>query len=166
MAKDSKTSKKNAPKEWIPGRGPPPKGDKTRSARLLIRVHPDLLPLVDVHAAERGITRSQLVEQVLVGFLRLDPRAPRISAIGQLEPLPEGTPPPIPTRPGAFPRPAVPPNPHLFLRRWDDFRKASELVTGYVPLDTLVEDYVSMGPTDEPDDYGKPAADRWSRKPR
>jgi hypothetical protein len=164
MVKQSKTPKKKA--EWIPGRGQPPKGDKARSARLLIRVHPDLLPLVDVHAVERGITRSQLVEQMLVGFLRLDPRAPRISAIGQIEPPPEGTPPPVQTRPGAFPRPARPPNAHLFLRRWDDFQKASELVTGYKPPDLLVEDYVALSATDEPDDYGRPAADRWARKPR
>lgn len=113
------------------------------------------------------MTRTQFVEQMLVGFLRLDPRAPRINAFGQIEPLPEGTPPPIPTRPGAFPRPATPPNPHLFLRRWDEFRKASGMVTGFVPQDILMEDYLqNVGPIDEPDNYGQAAADRWARKPR
>jgi hypothetical protein len=158
MVKKSKTH--------VPGRGQPPKGDRVKSGRLLMRVHPDLLPLIDVHARERAMTRSQFVEQMLVGFLRLDPRAPRITAFGQLEPLPEGTPAPVQTRPFAFPRPATPPNAHLFLRRWDDFRKASELVTGYVPPDTLIEDYVHTGPAEESENYGQAAMDRWARKPR
>lgn len=160
MAKDSKTPTK----KFVPGRGQPPKGDKARSARLLIRVHPNLLDLVDVHAEERGVTRSQLVEQLLVGFIRLDPRAPRISAIGQIEPPPEGAPPPVQTRPGSFPRPGTPPNAHLFLRRWDDFRQASQLVTGYAPPDALIEDWVQTGPNDEPDDLPLPPHARWGRK--
>lgn len=162
MAKNSKSS----PKKYIPGRGQPPKGSATKSGRLLMRVHPDLLPLIDVHAKERAMTRSQFVEQMLVGFLRLDPRAPRINAFGQLEPRPEGTPPPVQVRPGSFPRPATPPNPNLFLRRWDDFRRASEMVTGHVPSDSLIEDYVATGPEVESESYGKTAADRWARKPR
>jgi hypothetical protein len=165
MAKKLKTRSEKAA-EWVPGRGQPPKGDSARSARLLMRVHPDLLPLVDVHARERGVTRSQFVEQMLIGFLRLDPRAPRLNAFGQLEPPAPGTPPPVQTRPGAFPRPATPPNTHLFLRRWDDFRRASELVTGYVPPDTLIDDYVHQGPEEQPEHPDRAAADRWSRKPR
>ena len=131
-----------------------------------MRVHPDLIPLVDIHAKERGLSRSQFVEAMLIGFLRLDPRAPRLNAFGQREPLPEGTPPPVQVRPGAFPRPGTPPNPHLFLRRWDDFRKASELVTGYVPPDTLIDDYVQGGPIEDNEPPDRTAADRWARKPR
>lgn len=160
MAKDSKTKKVKPPAALKT-----PKGGSTKEGRLLMRVHTDLLPLIDVQARERAMTRTQFVESLLIGMLRLDPRAPRINAYGQLEPLPEGTKPPI-ERPGAFPRPATPPNAHLFLRRWDDFRKASELLTGYVPHDSLIEDYVHQGPAEESESYGKPAADRWSRKPR
>jgi hypothetical protein len=47
-----------------------------------MRVHHDLLDLVDIRARERGETRSRFIERLLVAFLQADPRNPRIDAWG------------------------------------------------------------------------------------
>jgi hypothetical protein len=54
-----------APRAEKTGRPPAAEGD-VRSARLAQRVHPDLLEVYDQRAREYGLTRSQLIERVLV----------------------------------------------------------------------------------------------------
>jgi len=71
----AKTTKAGRPKRK-PGPKVEPDGQKTE--RLTFRVHPDLLQLLDARAAEAGINRSQYVEKILIGWLRADPRNPKI----------------------------------------------------------------------------------------
>jgi hypothetical protein len=53
-----------------------PKADprSIRSERLVLRVHPDLMGVLDNLANESLISRSQLVERILITFCNQDPR--------------------------------------------------------------------------------------------
>jgi hypothetical protein len=57
-------------------------GDRIREGRLVMRVHHDLLDLVDIRARERGESRSRFIERLLVAFLQADPRNPKIDPWG------------------------------------------------------------------------------------
>lgn len=166
MVKASKTGKPKTIGSKRPV-GQPPKGDAARSDRLIMRIHPDVLPLLDQKAVEQGLTRSQFVEKLLVGWLRLDPRTPRIDAVGRLEVSPAPSRPGAPVRSGSLPRPAEPSlSPHIFLSRWEKFCTAARLVMGWDPKDELIEYYVDRhGP--EPDqDADRSAVERWLKRPR
>jgi hypothetical protein len=94
-----------------PGKTPRPDDNKTD--RLVMRLHPDVTAVLDFRAAEKGITRSKFVEQLLVGFLGSDPRNPKMNAIGKIE------------RTGASPLMLRADHPHKFAERWQRF------VSGY-----------------------------------
>jgi hypothetical protein len=66
--------------------GPKPAApEDARDFRLMMRLHPDLIDMLDIRANERGETRTRLVEKILVGFLRSDPRNPRMDAAGRIQ---------------------------------------------------------------------------------
>ena len=102
-------------------RGPKFRPDMRRTNRLIMRVHPDLMDLFDLRAEERGMTRSKLVESILVGFLKADPRNPKISPIGQIDMT-------APT-----PEEVRDDNPHRFAERWQRFIAACTAVLGSPP---------------------------------
>jgi hypothetical protein len=87
--------------------------DDVKTDRLIMRLHPDVNALLDFRAAEKGITRSKYVEQLLVGFLGSDPRNPRLNAIGKID------------RHGPSPLMIRADTPHKFAERWQRF------VSGY-----------------------------------
>jgi hypothetical protein len=154
MVKAAKTQKRKS-RAGKQGRGQPPRGDAARTDRLIMRVHPDLLPLLDEKAREKGQSRSQFVEQLLIGWLRIDPRTPRITAFGQLD---------------LTPAPADgKKNPYAFLSRWEKFCTASRLVLGFDPPDEWMYDWapdVSVDPNERQDPDERVAIERWSRRPR
>jgi hypothetical protein len=47
-----------------------------------MRVHLDLLELVDIRARERGESRSRFIERLLVAFLQSDLRNPKNRSLG------------------------------------------------------------------------------------
>lgn len=63
---------------------PGPKVDlaAVRSERVTMRMHPDLVAILDARATERGVSRSAYVEQVIVGWVQADPRNPKVDARG------------------------------------------------------------------------------------
>ena len=63
----------------------PPSPEDARDFRYMMRLHPDLIELLDIQAAERGETRTRFIEKILVGFLRADPRNPRTDAAGRIQ---------------------------------------------------------------------------------
>jgi hypothetical protein len=103
------------------GRGKPPTPELSRTDRLIMRAHPDLVSVVGLRAAERGMTRSKFIEQLLIGFLAADPRNPKISAIGKID---FSAPEPLDQRKA---------NPHRFAERWQRFVSANTSVFGTAP---------------------------------
>ncbi|MGY3356276.1 hypothetical protein ACVWZK_002939 [Bradyrhizobium sp. GM0.4] len=67
-------------------------GAEPRGGRLMVRIHPDLLELLSLRAAERGESRARFMERIIVGFLRADPRNPKMDPAGRIDPA---APPPI-----------------------------------------------------------------------
>jgi hypothetical protein len=55
-----------------------------RTERLAMRVHPDLIHIVDQRAREQNLTRSAYIERLLVGYIQADPRNPKIDSRGKL----------------------------------------------------------------------------------
>jgi hypothetical protein len=92
-----------------------------RTERLVLRVHHDLMEVLSERARERGITRSAYVEQLLVGWVRLDPRNRKVDLIGKYDP---GAPTPADLRQ----RSRV-----GFVERWRRFAEASLLLLGFEP---------------------------------
>ena len=109
----------------------------TRTERLVLRVHPDLIEVLTVRARERGITRSAYVEQLLIGWVRLDPRNRRLDMIGKI--IPGAQDPEELKRRSAF----------SFAERWSKFATVSRLLLGAPPPSEWVDD--GNGP---PDDLG------------
>ncbi|MDB6166013.1 MAG: hypothetical protein JWQ83_1153 [Lacunisphaera sp.] len=67
--------------------GRPPRNPETlRTERLVMRVHPDFLRVVTERAEEQRLTRSRFVEEMLRGFLAMDPRNPRFDINGKIDP--------------------------------------------------------------------------------
>ena len=115
-----------------PGRKIPPAD--LRAERLVLRVHPDLQTILNVRAREKGISRSTYVEKVILGWLRADPRNPRLDMIGK--------------RVGGATEPAElkQSNPLEFGQRWAKFDQVSQLILEEAPRkewfeDTLPEDF-------------------------
>ena len=115
--------------------GKPPRPGEVRSDRLIMRMHPDLLGILSERAREKGLTRSQYVEQILIGWVRLDPRNRRIDMIGKYV---QGAPDPADVKKrSAF----------SFADRWSKFATASRLLLGALPPSEWVDD--GNGPPDE-----------------
>ena len=60
--------------------------DSIRSDRLMMRMHEDLVKLLDARSAESGESRSRYIEKLLIAFLRMDPRNPRMDPWGRIDP--------------------------------------------------------------------------------
>jgi hypothetical protein len=117
--------------------GKPARPGEVRSDRLIMRVHPDLLGILSERAREKGLTRSQYVEQILVGWCRLDPRNRRVDMIGKYDPA---APSPEELRSRSSFR---------FADLWTKFGTVSRLLLGAPPPSEWVDD--GNGP---PDDLG------------
>jgi hypothetical protein len=98
--------------------GKPPRPGEVRTEKLVMRVHPDLMELLTESAREKGVTRSAYVEQLLVGWVRLDPRNRRVDMIGKYAP-------------DAPDQKKV--SPFAFYERWRRFAEASRLLLGAAP---------------------------------
>jgi hypothetical protein len=87
MVKDSKkkAAKAAAAPITVPGPG-------IRSERLTMRVHPHLMHILDMRAAERNLSRSAYIESILIAWTAADPRNPKIDSGGKLV---DGAPTPI-----------------------------------------------------------------------
>src|ERR1700676_156159 len=93
----------------------------TRTERLVLRVHPDLVEVLTERAREKGLTRSAYVEQLLIGWVRLDPRNRRLDMIGKY--VADAPDPMDPKRMSTF----------SFQERWRKFNIASRLLLGATP---------------------------------
>ena len=131
MVKDSKTRKPRPPinADGSPRRKPgkPPRPGDVRTDRLVMRVHHDLLELLTERARERGITRSNYVEQLLVGWVRLDPRNRQVDLIGKY----------LPNAP--HPYEVQVRSPFAFAERWQKFATVSRLILGAEPPREWIE---------------------------
>jgi hypothetical protein len=138
MVKESPTP---APKRT--GRQSPRKsvdaGD-TRTERLVLRVHPNLMEILTVAAREKGVTRSAYVEQLLIGWVRLDPRNRRVDMIGKFDPS------------APAPNDVKLRSPLSYAERWQKFATASQLLLGAPPPSEWFDD----GEDVRPDDYRRP----------
>lgn len=105
-----------------------PKPESAKSDRIIMRVHPDLLTVIDRRAEERGMGRSQYLRNVIVGWSNADPRNPRLGLSGKQI---DGAPPP-----GDMQRH----RPHVFAERWQRFVAAHTAVMGYPPPTGWVEE--------------------------
>lgn len=108
--------------------GKPPRPGEVRTEKLVMRVHPDLMEILTERARERGITRSAYVEQLLVGWVRLDPRNRRVDLIGKYDPA-------APTPADLRQRSRV-----GFVERWRRLAEASLLLLGFEPPREWFED--------------------------
>jgi len=63
-----------------------------RAERLTMRVHPDLMRILDMRAKERNLSRSAYIESILIGWCRADPRNPKLDPRGKFV---EGAPSPL-----------------------------------------------------------------------
>jgi hypothetical protein len=108
--------------------GKPARPGEVRDARLIMRMHPDLLEILTERAREKGLTRSQYVEQILIGWVRLDPRNRRIDMIGKyVEDAPS---------PAQFQLRSS----FRFAELWTKFGTVSRLILGSPPPSEWVED--------------------------
>ena len=138
MVKESKTKVPGGP---LPRRyGPVAKPDEARGDRLTLRMHPDILAVLAMRASERGISRSHLVEQILVGFMRIDPRNPRLDPVGRIV---ESAEPPLALRERS---------PVQLAERWQRFSTAHSIVLGSPPPADWLDD--ESGYWDAPSDRG------------
>lgn len=125
-----------------PGRKIPP--SDLRAERLVLRVHPDLQAILNVRSREKGLSRSQYVERLILGWVRSDPRNPLLDMIGK--------------RVAKATEPAVlkQSNPLEFGQRWAKFAQVSELLLEESPRKAWFEDEL-------PDDFFA-AADAEARR--
>jgi hypothetical protein len=84
MVKDSKTKAAKPGPLPRPKRGRPFSGEEPRDHRLMMRVNQSLSDLCDIRAAERGESRSRFIERLLLAYLKLDPRNPRLDQHGRI----------------------------------------------------------------------------------
>ncbi len=137
MVKDSKTksgprrgpmSPLNADGSQRGKPGPEPRPADAKTDRIIMRVHPDLLKIIDARAREKDLTRSKYLSQVLVGWANADPRNSRLDAAGRcIEPAPHRY---------YFQRKS----PLRFAQRWLDFVRAHTVVLGHPPPVGWVEE--------------------------
>jgi hypothetical protein len=98
--------------------GPKIAEDAIKSERMAFRVHPDLVQILDARAAELGINRSAYVERLLVGWIKADPRNPRIDMRGKFV---EGGPDPDDLKKRS---------PLVFAERWQKYSQAYAIILG------------------------------------
>ncbi|MGY0572802.1 hypothetical protein ACTGJ9_018405 [Bradyrhizobium sp. RDM12] len=119
MVKDLKPKPTSFPRP-VPKKDDPADG---KGNRLTLRMHPDIMELLSARAHEQGVSRSHLVEQILVGFMRLDPRNPKMDAVGRII---DGAETPL----------ALYDKPLQLAARWQKFTEAHTLVIGTRPVPT------------------------------
>jgi hypothetical protein len=137
-------------KEGAPKRraGAPTKPGKVRTDKLVMRIHHDLMEILTERAAEKGITRSAYVEQLLVGWARLDPRNRRVDMIGKY------------VVDAADPEDVKRRSPLSFAERWQKLTTASQLLLGAPPPSDWFDDgEYGVGPEVAPDVHRRPADD-------
>ena len=111
MVKDSKKKPRVKP-------GPSVADDEVRSERLTMRVHPDLMHILDKRAAEQAMSRSAYIERILVGWVQADPRNPKVDSRGKLV---ENAPTPLEQ---------MNKNSIAFGKKWADFNTAYAILIG------------------------------------
>jgi hypothetical protein len=118
-------TKRGAPR-LKPGRKIPP--SDLRAERLVLRVHPDLQSILNVRSREKGLSRSQYVERIILGWVRSDPRNPALDMIGK--------------RVSSAVEPAVlkETSPLKFGQLWARFEQVSELILEEAPRKIWFED--------------------------
>ncbi len=92
-----------------------------KTDRIIMRVHPDLLELIDARAREKDLTRSKYLNQVLVGWSNSDPRNPKLDAAGRR----------IVT--ATDPRQSQLFKPFSFAERWQRYVAAHNAIFGHPP---------------------------------
>lgn len=123
--------------------GPVAAPDDARTDRLALRVHPDLGDILHLRARELGISRSQYVEKLLIGWIRLDPRNRRLDLSGKLDPK-------APT-PEAVRR-----DPLSFAKEWQRFSTANMLLLRAQPPSEWFDEFEA-----DPDHDEEPPAPRF-----
>lgn len=161
MVKDSKP-RSAVVRGHLPRKKPGPVADpaSARSDRLVLRTHPDLMSILTARAEERGISRSQYIEKILIGWCNLDPRNRRLDLNGKLV---EGAPRPKELREKS---------PLAYAERWQRFASASDLILGSSPprewFDVDEEFYDSLSSEDlkpaDPGEQDPPLPPRWRRR--
>ncbi|MBR0825709.1 hypothetical protein JQ596_09175 [Bradyrhizobium manausense] len=143
-----------------------PQPDKARGDRLTLRMHPDIMEILAARAAERGISRSHLVEQILVGFMRADPRNPKLDPVGRMVPGADS--------PGLLRERS----PLQVAEKWQKFVTAHTILVGTPPPQDWLEDasgywdapsHAERGAMEEPSEESeaKPSQQgRWQRRRR
>ena len=109
--------------------GPVPNPDRLKSERIVLRVHPDLLNVITAGAGERGVTRSQYVEKLLIGWANMDPRRRRLDLSGKV------------SESAMHPHDTLEQKPLEFNDRWKKFCEVSVLLTGFEPPKQWFEDF-------------------------
>jgi hypothetical protein len=73
---------KPAPGKKTAGRRPGPPED-VRSERMVVRMHPDLVESLTERAKVYGVSRSQYVERILIGYLNMQEGQKQIDLTGR-----------------------------------------------------------------------------------
>lgn len=76
MVKDSKRKMGVKP-------GPKVADEDVKHERLTLRVHSDLIHILQKRADERNMSRSAYVEELLIAWVQADPRNPKIDSKGK-----------------------------------------------------------------------------------
>jgi hypothetical protein len=132
---------KNGSPRKRPGKNVP--ADEIRAERLVLRVHPDLQDMLTMLARERGISRSQYVERILLGWLSADPRNPKLDAIGKK------------VAGAQSPHDLYRSNGRKFGEKWAKFSQLSTMLLGQPALDEWITNFEeqSIPATTPLDDY-------------
>jgi hypothetical protein len=156
MVKDLKPKPTSLPRP-VPKKDEPADG---KGNRLTLRMHPDIMELLSARAYEQGVSRSHLVEQILVGFMRLDPRNPKMDAVGRII---DGAETPL----------ALYEKPRELAARWQKFTDAHTLVIGTPPRSDLMDDrsgywdapsHAAREPEDQDSLDERAQRGRWARR--
>ncbi|MGJ4932562.1 hypothetical protein ACQR1I_09225 [Bradyrhizobium sp. HKCCYLS2038] len=117
--------------------------------RLTLRVHDDLLELLQLRSGEASRSRSSFVETLLVAWLRADPRNPKVARNGKID------------RDAPEPRAVRTADPVRFAERWTRYAQAHEIVMGHPPPREYLDDLDAYWPTgaEHPDDYDEQEED-------
>lgn len=131
MVKASKTKKSEA--------------TANKTDRIIMRMHPDLLEVLDARADEQGLTRSKYLFLLLAGWANADPRNKRVDRNGvYVENAPD-------------PRDLQRARPTQFGEKWASFSAAHTVVMGAPPP----RDWLEMF-----DDENNPHAPPFPIKPK
>ncbi|WP_161495814.1 ribbon-helix-helix protein, CopG family [Bradyrhizobium japonicum] len=98
--------------------GPRVAEEDVKSERLTLRVHSDLIEILQKRADERNMSRSAYVEALLIAWVQADPRNPKIDAKGKYV---ENAPSPLEE---------MNKNSLKFGAKWSDFNKLYALLFG------------------------------------